>query len=392
MNYRSARIKNTLEYIFMYPFVILGKLIGHWLKPKRQTRFFLFFSNADIGGSVKVNADIAHAIKDEKPIIIFSKKPRNNKFRELFEDPDIYIIDLHKYIDKKQFHFLNFIYRGIIATWINSVENPVVFGGECIFFYKIVPHVKESTKTIEQCHLNTWFDFSQAFIKYIDYRLFSTKQIMREVEAQYRKNNVPDTYFNKLHFHDNMIDIPPLKKTKNEQLEVLFVGRGSPQKRVHLLAAIADRILNSRSDINFTFVGDVEDIVPVEVQEKSTMHGNVNNAEKLSAIYDESDVLILTSAFEGLPIVVMEMMARGKVILSTAVGGIPDYISHMKNGLLINEKDEQHIIATGVKYLELLASDPTLVQELGLANYNYAKEHFSEKQFVSFFRNLLIGS
>src|SRR5436190_1888687 len=87
-------------------------------------------------------------------------------------------------------HHIFLFFRGVISSWINDVNRPVVFGGESLFFYKILPHVKKETKKIELCHLNTWIDFSQAFAKYIDIRIFSTPKIKRDVEHQYRRNNL----------------------------------------------------------------------------------------------------------------------------------------------------------------------------------------------------------
>lgn len=390
MNYRAAVVKRNLELAGMFPFVLLGKLAGRIFRLKTRHNIFLFFPGADIGGSIKVNADIAECIKDAKPLIIFSKKPRNNKFRHLFDIEGVRVIDLHKYIDNKFYHFINFFFRGVLASWINQAENPVIFGGESIFFYKILPHVKKKTRKVELCHLNTWFNFSQAFVKYLDVRIFSTPQIKRDVEHQYEKDGVPKKYYERLVFVDNKIPIPERRIINNTSLQVVFIGRGSPQKRVHLIAEIAKQLHEEGSDIHFSFVGDVEGLVPVEVQKYCTMYGNIKETDKLHSVYDRSDVLLLTSAFEGLPIVVMDMMARGKTIVSTAVGGIPDYITHGNNGLLVYEKEEHAIVAKSVQLLKELNANREQLKKMGDANYEYAIEHFSGEKFCSFYRNMLV--
>ncbi len=56
----------------------------------------------------------------------------------------------------------------------------------------------------------------------------------------------------------------------------------------------------------------------------------------MNKIYNETDILLLTSAFEGLPVVVMMMMAYGRVVISTAVNGIPDYIKHSGEWVIDN--------------------------------------------------------
>ncbi len=389
MTYRTAILKRNCELVCMFPFVLLGKLAGILFPLKTKHSTFLFFSSADIGGSIKVNADIVNCIKDQKPLIIFSKKPRNNEFLPLFNIEGVRIIDLHSYIDNKWYHFVNFFYRGVIAAWINKNEKPVVFGGECLFFYKIIPHIKKEAKTIELCHLNTWFNFSQAFIKDIDARIFSTPKIKRDVEKQYRDNNLPAQFYERLHFTDNKIEIPPLQEIANPLLEVVYVGRGAPQKRVHLIAEIAKRMKENNRPVHFSFVGDVEEIIPESTRQFCTLYGNINDAVTLNNIYQQSDVLLLTSLYEGLPIAIMEMMARGKVIISTAVDGIPDYITHKENGLLITATDEDKIVESAISLLELLIADKELKKTIGQHSHAYAVAHFSGENFCNFYQKML---
>ena len=391
MTYRSAVLKRNIELILMFPFVFLGKIAGKLFPLKTKHHIFLFFPSGDIGGSVKVNIDITECIKGQKPLIIFSKKPRNNQFRSLFEAQGAQIIDLHKYIDNKLYHFVNFFFRGVISSWINKVNRPVVFGGESLFFYKILPHVKEETKKIELCHLNTWIDFSQAFAKYIDIRIFSTPKIKRDVEHQYRHNNLPQSFFDRLLFIDNKVDIPSFKEVTNNILQVIYVGRGAPQKRVHLIAEIARQMHKMERPVHFSFVGDVEHIIPEDVKQYSTLYGQIKDEKKLHEVYSNSDVLLLTSAYEGLPIVVMDMMAHGKVIISTAVDGIPDYISHEKNGLLITETDENKIVHQGVELLNRLIGEPSLKKQIGIESYQYAVKHFSGETFCETYRQILVN-
>ena len=391
MTYKAAVIKRNIELVIMFPFVVLGKLAGTIFPLKPQRNVFLFFPASDIGGSVKVNADITECIKDQKPVIIFSKKPMNNQFRSLFEIEGVRIIDLHKYIDYKIYHFVNFFFRGVLAAWINKSDQPVIFGGESIFFYKMLPHVRKDTRKIELCHLNTWINYSLAFAKYIDFRIFSTPKIKRDVEELYDRNHLPQSFFKKLIFIDNKVDIPPFTETTNNILQVLYVGRGAPQKRVHLIIEIAKEMQRANDAVHFSFVGDVEALVPVDVREYVTLHGNVGDEKELHDIYMRSDVLILTSAYEGLPIVIMDMMARGKIVISTAVDGIPDYISHFDNGLLITETEETKIIQQGIELLRLLIAKPDLKGKIEKQSYQYAREHFSGETFCQSYRKLLLN-
>jgi glycosyltransferase involved in cell wall biosynthesis len=389
MTYKQAINKLWWEQLGMFPFVLLGRLAGFLFPLKTKHSIFLFFPNTDIGGSPRVNAELTHFLKDKNPIIIFSKKAHNNQYRERFEAEGVKIIDLHRYIDNKIWHFVNFFFRGVLATWINKQPQTIVFGGESIFFYKVIPHIRPDIRTVELNHVHVWLPYTIGFIDRMDARIFSTRKLMEEVEQQYRENNLPQAYFKKLYFIDNAIDIPVYKPVVNEELQVFFIGRGSPQKRVHLVAGIAQKIHEKKLPVKFNFVGDVSKMININDYPYCRFYGNVKEEEEMQRIYEMADILILTSAFEGLPVVIMQMMSYGKVVVSTAVSGIPDYIFHEQNGLLIFSTEESAIIEEGVNLIERLQKDDTLRKNLGAKARKDAIEKFSRQSFETSYREIL---
>jgi glycosyltransferase involved in cell wall biosynthesis len=392
MTYRQAILKRRAEAVLAYPFELLGKLLSPFFSLKTKHRIFIFCPSADIGGANKVNADLCSCLADQSPLVIFSKKPKNNEFLPLFQIEGVRIIDLHRLIDNKLYHFVNFFYRGIISSWINKVENPVVVGGESLFFYKVLPYIKKEARFIEISHLNTWFNYTQSFVKDIDVRIFSTAKLKRDAVALYQKNNLPHEFYSRLLFIDNMVKIPDRFENKNQNVEVVFIGRGAPQKRVHIIAAIAKKMQEMQMNIHFSFVGDVDKIINLNDYPYCTFYGNVRDRNKMEDIYKCSDVLLLTSAFEGLPIAVMEMMAYGKVVVSTAIDGIPDYITQGVNGFLLeNNRDENKIIEEGISVLKTLANNKNLLEEIGKNSRIYAEQHFSGKVFCEKYREVLFG-
>ena len=391
MGYRSMKRKLTMEHILMWPFVLIGKIAGHIFTLDTKHNLFLFYPNGDIGGSPQVNIDILHCMQDVQPLIIFSKNANNNAFSNQYDVAGARVINLAPYIDKKWLHFINLFFRGLISTWINKAENPVVFGGESLFFYKMLRHINPEVKSVELCHLSTWLPYSIGFADEIDVRTFSTKKLKEAVEAQYRNDNLPQTYFDKLHFYDNAIDIPPLVQNNKSILDVYFIGRGAPQKRVHLIAAIAQKLHDDNVAVKVNFVGDVDKVIDPATLPFCNFYGNVNDQAKMHAHYVQADVLLLTSAFEGLPIVVMQMMAYGKVVVSTAVDGIPDYIIDGENGLLIHETTEAEIIQAGFLKIRQLATDHALRNRLGLNSRALASKTFSKQNFCNTYRNLLLA-
>jgi glycosyltransferase involved in cell wall biosynthesis len=69
------------------------------------------------------------------------------------------------------------------------------------------------------------------------------------------------------------------------------------------------------------------------LQERVTLLGHVAH-EHMNSWYDRADVVVLTSRSEGIPLVLMEAMARRKIVLAPAITGIPELVIAGKTGFL----------------------------------------------------------
>ena len=56
--------------------------------------------------------------------------------------------------------------------------------------------------------------------------------------------------------------------------------------------------------------------------------------EELGRYYDEADLVTLTSHSEGIPLTLMEAMARGRLVLAPSITGIPELVKHNETGFL----------------------------------------------------------
>jgi glycosyltransferase involved in cell wall biosynthesis len=64
-----------------------------------------------------------------------------------------------------------------------------------------------------------------------------------------------------------------------------------------------------------------------------TLLGHVPN-EQMDSLYARADVVVLTSRSEGIPLVLMEAMAAGKLVLAPEITGIPELVIAGKTGFL----------------------------------------------------------
>jgi glycosyltransferase involved in cell wall biosynthesis len=78
--------------------------------------------------------------------------------------------------------------------------------------------------------------------------------------------------------------------------------------------------------------------------------------ERMDSFYDQADVVVLTSRSEGIPLVLMEAMARGKVVLAPAITGIPELVIEGKTGFLYEAGSMDDFVARLLLIRSLLQS------------------------------------
>ncbi len=69
------------------------------------------------------------------------------------------------------------------------------------------------------------------------------------------------------------------------------------------------------------------------LRERVRLLGHVSN-EQTDSLYARADVVVLTSRSEGIPLVLMEAMASGKLVLAPEITGIPELVIAGKTGFL----------------------------------------------------------
>lgn len=389
MNYWSNKITYKLEFALSIPFVLIGKIFAIFSNLKGNYSTIIFSPNGDIGGSIKVNSDLLSCFEG-KTLVIFTKKQKNNLYINRFKKTNAHIIDISQYIDNKYLHIINLIFRGIIVSWIkkNNIKN--IVGGECIYFYKIIPHLSNKYNKIEICHVDNWLNYSVRFIEDISYRVFSTNYLKNKVIEQYNKFKIPSHFYKKLIHIENSIQIPDkyIQKEQNK-IQVYFIGRGTKQKRADLACSIAREIHKVNNNVEFTFIGDLNNVIKTNDFPFINFLGNINDEQLMQLHYQKADILLMTSQFEGLPLTIMEMMSYGKTIISTGVSAIPDYIKDGENGFLINSKEDNCIIEDGKQKIINLIENPLKLRKFGEINREFAVTNFDKKYFCLNYSKLL---
>ncbi|WP_329579027.1 glycosyltransferase family 4 protein [Kitasatospora sp. NBC_01250] len=116
--------------------------------------------------------------------------------------------------------------------------------------------------------------------------------------------------------------------TEERPLELLYVGRLSPQKNV---ARLLEAMRLVREPVRLRIVGDGELRGRLEAQARELGLTRVEFAgarlgDELVSAYAEADAFVLPSDKEGMPLVVLEAMAAGLPVIATDVPGNAELI------------------------------------------------------------------
>ena len=126
----------------------------------------------------------------------------------------------------------------------------------------------------------------------------------------------------------------------------LCVARLSPQKGIDLLLQAFARGFSGSSDVRLRLVGDGPLLSSLQqlsarlgVAAQTDFVGRLSGPE-VCAEMEAADAFVLASKYESFGVVVIEALACGLPVVSTASGG-PDHLVDSSNGLLVPPGDMQ---------------------------------------------------
>lgn len=168
------------------------------------------------------------------------------------------------------------------------------------------------------------------------------------------------------------------KVRNTDILELCMAARFSSPKNQELLI---NTIKNSSfsNQVHVTFLGDgklLKECKKVAGSNNSTF-SFVGAVEDVSKYYENADIVMLISNFEGLPISLIEALPLGKPIIASNVGGIPEIVS-ADNGFCVDNIQEAI-----KRCLEKVISNPKLLEKMGENSRMLYEKDFEIQKMVS---------
>jgi glycosyltransferase involved in cell wall biosynthesis len=167
------------------------------------------------------------------------------------------------------------------------------------------------------------------------------------------------------------------KRSAQSRIRAVFVGRlARPKEPELLLAALSELPARLRDDYELTVVGGGP-LLPrlraqvARVKSHVRFTGDLPRDEVLNLL-NESQVLVLMSRHEGLPMSILEAMSMGLAVIASDVGGVREAVTP-DCGILIARGDKQALKHA----LARLVEDRAAIERFGAAAELRARSEFS---------------
>jgi len=187
-------------------------------------------------------------------------------------------------------------------------------------------------------------------------------------------------------------------KIHEDDLLCLSAGRLEPEKgQGRIITAFGRLAAEGRADgIRLAFAGSGREEHLEALRAQSARLGLacrvdfLGQRDDLPELLDAADAFLLASESEGMPLSVIEAMAKGLPVAASAVGGIPEQLGE-DAGILLPPPTENEggALEALARALLLLAADPQVRRELGQRARARAERLFGEAAMMSHYRALL---
>lgn len=183
----------------------------------------------------------------------------------------------------------------------------------------------------------------------------------------------------------NPISIPKLNHDEHDGIRMLFLGRLGERKGIYDLLRVINGHPEEYRDKKIKFIlagdGDVDNvrkyIDDYKIADLVEAPGWVSG-DKKEKLLNGSDILLLPSYNEQMPMAILDAMSYGCPVISTKIAGIPEMVSDGVNGILIEPGDLNALHDAIMR----LASDANLRERMGQKSLEIVREKFDSRKIV----------
>lgn len=221
---------------------------------------------------------------------------------------------------------------------------------------------------MEQIFLGKWALLSA---RAIGFRGWTTMRRFREKHGDKKLLFVVQNAWNPPH------SVPFTEK----RIDLLYVGNHQSYKNLPGWLRVAAQVKQHRGQLRARLVGNKPNQKLLTLARQLHIVDDVEFSgplygKDLDNCYAQARVLLLTSYWEGMPMVIAEAMAAGVPVVATDVGDIADVIQHGENGFLTRAGD----VEAAVQAVMRLLDDQVLYQRMAESACNSLQQLAQESK------------
>jgi colanic acid/amylovoran biosynthesis glycosyltransferase len=191
----------------------------------------------------------------------------------------------------------------------------------------------------------------------------------------------PSDQWPKLHIVHCGVDLQRFTPVVHQpgQKRLLYTGRLSAAKGLPILFQALVQVVQQHPDLVLTIVGDGGDRQALEtlaIDLKLTPYLKFVGYQSQDAVCEylhNSDIFVLPSFSEGLPVALMEALAAGVPVITTSIAGVSELVEHGINGYLVPPSAAEPL----AQRISELLDDAPLRQQLGQAGHLKVAQEFN---------------
>ena len=348
-------------------------------------RILQLIFNLRPGGAEKFTVDLCNELSKTNEVYLCQIQKENNDAsffkHELNEKINYINLRCSKGINIKTFF--------TTIRMIMKIKPDVVHAHLNTIIYLFLPALifKHKTKFIHTIHNLAEYDLGFSWQKRINRKFYKTKLLNGVAISKECKDSFINFYGHDIisliengasparktsAFKKVTEEIKNLKKNPSV-ITFIHVARFAEQKNQKLLIKAFHKLADAKNDVMLIVIGLNYDSEEAKIL-RTESHPNIHFLGAKSNVSDyliNSDVFVLSSLWEGLPISLLEAMSCGVIPVCTPAGGIPDVIKDETIGFLSKDFSEEFFYMTMKRCIDQIG-DFDKAKLISYFNENYS--------------------